>query len=145
MKFIDLFNLSTRMFKARTSRTLLTVLGMSIGIAAILFLVSLGYGLQKTLLERITTSDSILTLDVSEARGNGPLDAFVKGFIKESGLEFSVDEYAEHAIGHSAKALAIAYIKIGSADGRIALGAGIDSNISLASIKATVSALNRLP
>ena len=68
MKFIDLFNLSTRMFKARTSRTLLTVLGMSIGIGAILFLVSLGYGLQKTLLERITTSDSILTLDIAEAK-----------------------------------------------------------------------------
>ncbi len=68
MKFIDLFNLSTRMFKARTSRTLLTVLGMSVGIGAILFLVSLGYGLQKTLLERITTSDSLLTLDVSEAK-----------------------------------------------------------------------------
>lgn len=68
MKLIDLFKLSTRMFKARTSRTLLTILGMSIGIAAILFLVSLGYGLQKTLLERITTSDSLLTLDVSEAK-----------------------------------------------------------------------------
>ena len=68
MKFIDLFKLSTRMFKARTSRTLLTILGMSIGIAAILFLVSLGYGLQKTLLERITTADSLLTLDVSEAK-----------------------------------------------------------------------------
>lgn len=68
MKFIDLFKLSTRMFKARTSRTLLTVLGMSIGIGAILFLVSFGYGLQKTLLDRITTSDSILTLDVSEAK-----------------------------------------------------------------------------
>ncbi|HPN54695.1 MAG TPA: ABC transporter permease [Candidatus Moranbacteria bacterium] len=68
MQFVDLFKLSTRMFKARTSRTLLTILGMSIGIAAILFLVSLGYGLQKTLLERITTSDSLLTLDVSEAK-----------------------------------------------------------------------------
>lgn len=68
MRFIDLFRLSTRMFKARTSRTLLTVLGMSIGIGAILFLVSLGYGLQKTLLERITTSDSLLTLDISEAK-----------------------------------------------------------------------------
>ncbi|MDD5396828.1 MAG: ABC transporter permease [Candidatus Moranbacteria bacterium] len=68
MKFLDLFKLSTRMFKARTSRTLLTVLGMSIGIGAILFLVSLGYGLQKTLLERITTSDSLLTLDISEAK-----------------------------------------------------------------------------
>jgi putative ABC transport system permease protein len=68
MKLADLFKLSTRMFKARTSRTLLTILGMSIGIGAILFLVSLGYGLQKTLLERITTSDSLLTLDVSEAK-----------------------------------------------------------------------------
>jgi ABC-type antimicrobial peptide transport system permease subunit len=68
MRFVDIFNLSTRMFKARTSRTLLTILGMSIGIGAILFLVSLGYGLQKTLLERITTSDSLLTLDISEAK-----------------------------------------------------------------------------
>jgi putative ABC transport system permease protein len=41
---------------------------MSIGIGAILFLVSFGYGLQKTLLERITTSDSLLTLDVTEAK-----------------------------------------------------------------------------
>ena len=80
-----------------------------------------------------------------EAKGNGPLDGFVKGFIRESGFEFSVDEYAEHAIGHSARALAVAYIKIGCADGRVSYGAGIDSNISLASIKATVSALNRLP
>ncbi len=65
MKFIDLFKLSTRMFKARTSRTFLTILGMSVGIGAILFLVSLGYGLQKTILEKITTSDSLLSLDVS--------------------------------------------------------------------------------
>src|SRR5665648_702881 len=68
MKFVDLFLLSIRMFTAKTSRTLLTVLGMSIGIGAILFLVSLGYGLQKTLLEKITTSDSLLTLDVAEPK-----------------------------------------------------------------------------
>ena len=71
MKFIDLFRLSTRMFKARTSRTLLTILGMSVGISAILFLVSLGYGLQKTLLEKITTSDSLLTLNVTAASSGG--------------------------------------------------------------------------
>lgn len=68
MKFIDLFKLATRMFRARTSQTLLTICGMSIGIGAILFLVSLGYGLQKTLLERITTSESLLTLDVTESK-----------------------------------------------------------------------------
>lgn len=64
MKTRDLVKLSTRMFKARTSRTLLTVLGMGIGIAAILFLVSLGYGIQRALMEAITTTDSLLTLDV---------------------------------------------------------------------------------
>lgn len=71
MRFFDLIKLSTRMFKARTSRTLLTILGMSVGIAAILFLVSLGYGLQKTLLEKITTSDSLLTLDITESKSEG--------------------------------------------------------------------------
>ena len=65
MRFYDLFMLSTRMFKARTSRTILTILGMGVGISAIIFLVSLGYGVQKTILERITTSDSLLTLDVA--------------------------------------------------------------------------------
>src|SRR6185369_5129439 len=67
MKFTDAFSLSTRMFKARKMRTALTILGMSVGIGAILFLVSLGYGLQKALLDRITTSDSLVTLDVTEA------------------------------------------------------------------------------
>ncbi|MDD3964664.1 MAG: ABC transporter permease [Candidatus Moranbacteria bacterium] len=55
------------MFKARKMRTALTILGMSVGIGAVLFLVSLGYGLQKALLDRITTDDSLVTLDVTEA------------------------------------------------------------------------------
>ncbi len=89
MKSSDLFNLSTRMFKARTSRTLLTVLGMSIGIAAILFLVSFGYGLQKTLLERITTSDSLLSLDISETKsGAVKLDKeMIRGIEAMPGVE----------------------------------------------------------
>ncbi|OGI26234.1 MAG: hypothetical protein A3J76_01480 [Candidatus Moranbacteria bacterium RBG_13_45_13] len=64
MKTQDLIKLSTRMFKARASRTLLTILGMGIGIGAILFLVALGYGLQRTLLKALTTSESLLTVDV---------------------------------------------------------------------------------
>jgi putative ABC transport system permease protein len=39
-------------------------LGVSVGIGTIVFLVSLGYGLQHLLIERITTSDSLLSLDV---------------------------------------------------------------------------------
>lgn len=68
MKFKDLLKLSTRMFKARTSRTLLTIVGMGVGISAILFLVALGYGLQNVLLEKITTADSLLSLDSTPSK-----------------------------------------------------------------------------
>ncbi|MCG8342554.1 MAG: 2-isopropylmalate synthase [Chlorobiales bacterium] len=78
------------------------------------------------------------------AKGNGPVDAFVRGVRQHTGLDFSIDEYAEHAIGHSADAKAIAYIRIGDVEGHESLGAGIDSNISLASIKAVLSAMNRM-
>jgi len=43
----------------------LTVAGIGVGIGSILFLVSLGYGVQKVVLEKIATSDSLLSLDVS--------------------------------------------------------------------------------
>lgn len=65
MRLIDLFSLATRMFKVRPMRTLLTILGVSVGIGAVLFLVSLGYGLQRVILSKITTADALLSLDVS--------------------------------------------------------------------------------
>ncbi|MDR3559464.1 MAG: ABC transporter permease [Candidatus Pacebacteria bacterium] len=86
MKFSDLFVLSTRMFKARTSRTFLTILGMSVGIGAIVFLVSLGYGLQDTILQKITTSDSLLTLDVTpEQTSSGSIGQEALDKIKKIG------------------------------------------------------------
>jgi len=65
MKTNNLFKLSVRTFKTRTGRTFLTIFGISIGISAILFFVSLGYGLQEMMLRQVTTSDSILSLDVT--------------------------------------------------------------------------------
>jgi putative ABC transport system permease protein len=65
MKFIDLIKLATRMFKARTSRMILTILGIGIGMATILFLISLGFGIQKIVLSKITTPESLLSIDVN--------------------------------------------------------------------------------
>ncbi|MDI6603228.1 MAG: ABC transporter permease [Patescibacteria group bacterium] len=65
MKFRHLLKLSTRVFRARPQRTAFTILGISIGIGAILFLVSLGYGLERLILEQITTEEALLTLDVT--------------------------------------------------------------------------------
>lgn len=71
MLITDLIRLATRMFRTNRSRTLLTILGISVGIGAILFLVSLGYGLQKMILEKITTSDALLSLDVTAGEIDG--------------------------------------------------------------------------
>lgn len=65
MFVLDNVKLATRNFRTRKLRTFLTVLGISVGIGAILFLVSLGYGLQKLLIEKIAKSDTLLTLDVA--------------------------------------------------------------------------------
>jgi putative ABC transport system permease protein len=65
MLITDIFQLATRMFRTNRSRTILTILGISVGIGAILFLVSLGYGLQVFILNRITNSEALLSLDVN--------------------------------------------------------------------------------
>lgn len=60
----DLFKLSFRVFRTKLLRTILTISGMSVGIGAVLFLVSLGYGLQFILIGRlVTTEDSLVTLE----------------------------------------------------------------------------------
>lgn len=70
----DTLKLSLRNFRTRKMRTLLTVLGISVGIGAILFLVSLGYGLQSVVLQRIATSDALLSLEIQGKSENLPLN-----------------------------------------------------------------------
>jgi len=45
-------------------RTWLTILGIGVGISAVVILVGLGYGLQKILLEKIVFGEAMLSLDV---------------------------------------------------------------------------------
>jgi 2-isopropylmalate synthase len=54
-----------------------------------------------------------------------------------------VQSYNEHSLGSGAEARAVSYIQIKLADGRTLFGAGVDTNIEVASIRAIVSALNR--
>ncbi len=49
-------------------RTLLTISGISVGISTIVFLVSLGYGLQELSIKRITNISSLTSLDVVPAQ-----------------------------------------------------------------------------
>ncbi len=60
----DLLGLSLRIFKTKPIRTFLTIFGMSVGIGTVLFLISLGYGLQYILIGKlVTTEDSLRTLE----------------------------------------------------------------------------------
>jgi 2-isopropylmalate synthase len=77
------------------------------------------------------------------AEGNGPIDAFVKALASTSLPKFEVLSYSEHSLGKGSEARAVSYIQIKTARGLTLFGAGIDTNIELASIKAIVSALNR--
>ncbi len=79
-----------------------------------------------------------------EGSGNGPIDAFVKGLNQHTEFEFVLQNYAEHAIDQGSASKAAAYISIKKKTGRSAFGVGIDSNISVASMKAVLNALNRL-
>ena len=79
-----------------------------------------------------------------EGEGNGPIAAFVAALVSAGAPAFEVSNYREHSLSAGSGASAIAYIQIRSHDGRVRWGAGVDTNIELASMKAVLSALNRL-
>ena len=58
--------------------------------------------------------------------------------------KIEVQSYSEHSLGKGAKAKAVSYIQIETESGLSLYGAGSDNNIEFASIKAIVSAVNRV-
>lgn len=77
------------------------------------------------------------------ANGNGPIDAFFRA-IKIVGLDkYTFVSYSEQAISNGSDSLALSYIQLKAQDGSDVFGVDIDSDISVASIKAIVSAINR--
>ena len=78
-----------------------------------------------------------------KASGNGPLDAFSNALKAQITGDWTLCSYHEHAINSGSHAKAIAYIEIERTDGRRYWGAGIDTDIIIASVKALLSSLNR--
>jgi len=78
---------------------------------------------------------------VLHGRGNGPIDAAVQAL----GLPVRVDSYEERSIDSGADARAVAFIEATS-DGVTGarFGVGIDRSIVMASLRALISAANRL-
>ncbi len=76
--------------------------------------------------------------------GNGPLDAFCAAVTAAGLKSFKLRSYDEHALNGGSSARAAAYIELQGEDGAVAWGAGVDTDITIASVKAVVSSLNRL-
>ncbi|WP_322169846.1 2-isopropylmalate synthase [Acutalibacter caecimuris] len=75
-------------------------------------------------------------------KGNGPIDAFFNA-IGAIGLNhYAFVSYSEHAISAGADSKAVSYIQL-KHDGEVIFGVGVDSNISIASIKGIICAINR--
>ena len=77
--------------------------------------------------------------------GNGPIAALTDALARECGIRLQVVDYVEHAVGAGSDAMAVAYIEAAGEKGAAVWGVGLHSNILTASLRAVVSAANRLP
>ena len=73
--------------------------------------------------------------------GNGPIAAFLS-ILGSDGVAVRLFDYVEHTMAASGDARAAAYVEL-EVNGRTLGGVGIDPDISTASLKAIVSAVNR--
>lgn len=73
--------------------------------------------------------------------GNGPIAAFLE-IVRASGVEVTLYDYVEHTLSTGGDAQAASYVELQVDDQRL-WGVGIDGDISTASLKAIVSAVNR--
>ena len=76
-----------------------------------------------------------------EATGNGPIAAFLS-MMEGQGIAIRLFDYVEHALSAGGDAHAASYVEL-EVNGRTLWGVGIDPDISTASLKAVVSAVNR--
>lgn len=81
---------------------------------------------------------------VLEGEGNGQLNAVSNAICKAYGIEFENLVYSEHDLDGDADSRGIAYFGLTDREGRTTWGAGIDTDTMTASIRAFVTAVNRM-
>lgn len=78
-----------------------------------------------------------------QGQGSGPVQALVNGLDQALGLQLEVLDYYEHALAEGAQAEAAAYLCLRDGNS-VQWGAGRDENITMAGLKALISALNHI-
>ncbi|MCE7797397.1 2-isopropylmalate synthase [Sphingobium sufflavum] len=77
-------------------------------------------------------------------RGNGLISSVLDALREGMGVDLSVVDYSEHAVGAGSDANAAAYVECRTADGRTVFGVGLDADVATASVQAILSAANGL-
>ena len=96
----------------------------------------------RELIAKLRKADgTILTI---EGEGNGPIDAFVDALKTGLNVDFSFLDYHEHAVGRGANATAASYVEIQDSAGNVVQGVGLDPSIVTSSLKAILSAVQRM-
>ena len=95
---------------------------------------------------RITVTATVQTedgmhMEVS-AHGNGRLDAVCNAVRTATGKDFTIMNYSEHSLEHGSTSEAASYVGLQWGDGTVTWGAGTDTDIIRAGIKAMISAVN---
>ena len=89
-----------------------------------------------------------VTLDLNGQRkvvtsvGNGRLDAVANAIQSATGMDFHLEVYSEHSLDEGSTSRAASYVGLSWGDGSMTWGAGTDTDIIVAGIKALVSAIN---
>ena len=79
-----------------------------------------------------------------EGAGNGPINAFVMALEENGHKDFVLTDYRSHALRDGSSSDAAAYVQLKHDASRIVWGAGVDTSIEMAGLKALVSAWNLL-
>lgn len=95
-------------------------------------------GVEATVTLRYRGTDQTVT-----ASGNGSLDAVSNAIRGVIGKDYVLDTYTQHALEEKSTSRAASYVSI-TLDGKTYWGAGVDSDIIMSSVKALISAVNRL-
>jgi 2-isopropylmalate synthase len=75
------------------------------------------------------------------ASGNGPINALVN-ILSNEGVDVRVLDFTEHALSEGGNAAAAAYVECAVGE-RVLWGVGVDTNTTMSSLKAVISAVNR--
>ena len=92
MNWMDLLRMSTSNLKRRKLRTFLTVLGVVIGTASIVVMISLGLGMQQSLYREVEQSGGLTTIKVSGAQAGNSMMYSSSGKGEEQSTKYINDQ-----------------------------------------------------